>query len=109
MVSQGDLAHALSVFPTDSAASVESDHDVGPMVLYQFCLRGGVRRSSCLFLRLARISLSRLRVFLFNWSAPGGRTLDSGALHLRFWSGDVQLLRANQYRGVQHGLSQLAQ
>ena len=33
MVSQGDLAHALSVFSTDPAATIESDQDVGPLVL----------------------------------------------------------------------------
>src|SRR6266566_4802822 len=34
MVSQGDLAHALSVFPTDPAASVKGDQNVGPVFLY---------------------------------------------------------------------------
>src|SRR6266700_4029023 len=108
MVSQGDLAHALSVFPTDPAAPVEGHQDVGPVVLREFCLCSGVRCRNYLFLRLAGISLSRIRVFLFDWTASGGCSLDSGALHLRFRPGDIQLLRPDQSRGAKHGLSQRA-
>src|SRR6266511_4101501 len=71
-------------------------------------MRGGVRRGSCLFLRLARISLSRVRLFLLDWAASCGCTLDSGALHVRFRPGDIQLLRPDQPRRSEHGLSQRA-
>src|SRR5215813_10864202 len=56
MVSQGNLAHALSVFSGNAAAAVKSDQDVGPLVLYQFRVCCPVRRGSGLFLRLAGIS-----------------------------------------------------
>src|SRR4029077_10814597 len=108
MVSQGNLAHALSLFSANAAAPFKSDQDVGPLVLYQFCVCGAVRRGSRLFLRLAGVSLSRVRIFLFNWITPGGRTLDSGALHLRFRPGNLQLLRSNQSCCAKHGLSQRA-
>src|SRR4029077_9004847 len=77
----------------------------GPLVLYQFRVCRAVRRGSRLFLRLAGVSLSRVRIFLFNWITPGGRTLDSGTLHLRFRPGNLQLLRAYQSWCDKHGLS----
>src|SRR5439155_22260069 len=108
MVSQGAVAYAFSFFPTHAAATVESDHHVGPVVLCEFRLCGDVRCSCYLFLRLAWVSLSCVRVFLFDWVASGGRALDSRALHLRFRPGDVQLLRADQSCSAEHGLSQRA-
>src|SRR5258707_9602861 len=108
MVSQGNLAHALSLFSANAPAASKSDQDVGPLVLYQFRVCGALRRGSRLFLRLAGVSLSRVRIFLFNWITPGGRTLDSGALHLRFRPGNLQLLRAYQWCCAKHGLSQRA-
>src|SRR5215813_7227961 len=108
MVSQGNLAHALSVFSGNAGAAVKSDQDVGPLVLYQFRVCCPVRRGSGLFLRLAGISLSRVRVFLLNWITPRGCTLDPGALHIRFRPGNLQLLRAYQSCGAKHGLSQRA-
>src|SRR5581483_3745573 len=108
MVSQGDLAHALSVFSTDAPTTFESDQDVGPLVLYQFCVCRALRCGSRLFFRLAWISLSRVCVFLFNRVAPGRRSLDSGALHIRFRPGNVQLLRTNQSGRPKYGISQRA-
>src|SRR5882672_1077725 len=67
-----------------------------------------LRRGSRLFLRLARISLPRVWIFLLDWAASGWCPLDSGALHLRFRPGNVQLLRADQSRCAKHGLSQRA-
>src|SRR6266480_2135368 len=95
MVSQGSVAHAFSFFPIDPAAPLKSDQNVGPVVLREFCLCGGIRRRNYLFLRLAGISLSRIRVFLFDWAASGGCSLDSGALHLRFRSGNVSVVLLN--------------
>src|SRR6266498_3173797 len=108
MVSQGNLAHALSLFSANAPAAFKSDQDVGPLVLYQFCVCGPLRRGSRLFLRLARFFLSRVRIFLFNWITSGRCSLDSGALHLRFRPGNVQLLRAYQSCCAKHGLSQRA-
>ncbi len=61
----------------------------------QSCVCHRVRCGGRLFLRLGRISLSGILVFLLDRAASGGRPLDSGALHLRFRPGDVQLLRAD--------------
>ena len=50
-------------------------------------------------------------VFAFLFSIglhPVGARLDSGALHVRFRPGDLQLLWADQSLGVEHGLSQRA-
>src|SRR5207253_1364777 len=41
----------------------------------------------------------------YEWDASGGRAMDSGALHVRFRPGNVQLLWANQSSGIKHGLS----
>src|SRR3954447_3927431 len=106
MVPESNLVDAVSIFSGNPSASTESDQDVGPLVLNQSCMRGRLRRSDRLFLRLAWISLSGVRVFVFHWAAPGGGTLDSGALHLRLRPGDVQLLRTDQSGGAEHGLSQ---
>src|SRR6266536_1801408 len=108
MVSQGDLAHALSLFSANAPDAFKSDQDVGPLVLYQFCVCGALRRGSRLFLWLAGVSLSRVRIFLFNWIAPGWCSLDSGALHLRFRPGNLQLLRPYQSCCAKHVLSQRA-
>src|SRR5215471_20507089 len=98
MVSQGDLADALSVLSVDTAAATEGDQDVGPMVLNKSRVCGPVRRGDRLFLWLGRFLVSRVRVFLLDWAASGGRALDPGALHVRFRPGDVQLLRPDQSR-----------
>src|SRR6266481_3877015 len=108
MVHEGNLAYALPIFSADAPATIESDYDVGSLVLHQFCVCRALRCGGHLFLRLAGISLSGICVFLFNWIAPGRRSLDSGALYLRFRPGNVQLLRANQSRSAKHGLSQRA-
>src|SRR5439155_2492936 len=108
MVSQGTVAHALSFFPINSAAPLESDQNVGPVVLHQLRVCSGVRCRHCLFLRLAGVSLSSVRVFLFDWAASGWCPLDSGALHIRFRPGDVQLLWTDQSGGAEHGLPQRA-
>src|SRR4029078_7681146 len=71
-------------------------------------MRSRIRCRNRLFLRLARISLSGGRVLFFHLAASGGRTLDSGALHVRFRPGDVQLLWTDQSGGAEHGLSQRA-
>src|ERR1044071_4626206 len=92
MVSQGNLADALSFFSANPPATFESDQDVGPLVLYQFCVCGVLRRGGYLFLRLARVSLSRIGIFLFHWITSGRCSLDPGALHLRFRPGNLQLL-----------------
>jgi len=42
LVSQGNLADALSVFSGDAAAPVKSDHHVGPVVFCEFRVCGGV-------------------------------------------------------------------
>src|SRR5437870_3972629 len=57
---------------------------------------------------VAWVSLSCVGIFLFDWVASGGCSLDSRALHLRFRPGDVQLLRTDQSCGAEHGLSQRA-
>src|SRR6185503_8860500 len=106
MVQESNLADAVSIFSGNPSASTQSDQDVGPLVLNQFCMRGRVRCRDRLFMRLGWISLSGVRVFVFHWAAPGGGTLDSGALHIRFRPGDVQLLWADQLVGAEHGLSQ---
>src|SRR5215471_10327549 len=67
-----------------------------------------IRRSDRLSLRLGRISLSGVRIFVFDWLASGWRPLDSGALHVRFRSGNIQLLWADQSSGTKYGLSQRA-
>src|SRR5262249_16305543 len=108
MVPESDLANALSVFSSHTSAATESDQDVGPLVLDQSGVRGHIRYSSSLFLWLARVFLSRVRIFLFDRAASGGRALDSRALHVRFRSGDVQLLRTDQSPSVEHGVSQRA-
>src|SRR2546423_2685072 len=108
MVSQSDLADAVSIFSGHAPASAQSNKDVGSLVLAESRLCNRVRRSDRLFLRLGGISLSRVRVFIFHWAASGGRAMDSGALHLRFRPGDVQLLWADQSSGIKHGLSQRA-
>src|SRR6184192_4431787 len=53
-------------------------------VLHQLRVCSGVRCRHCLFLWLAGVSLSSVRVFLFDWAASGWCPLDSGALHIRF-------------------------
>src|SRR6266404_8093036 len=78
------------------------------MVLYQSRVRGRIRCGDHLFLRLGWISLSCVRVFVFDRAASGRCALGSGALHLRFRPGDVQLLRADQSGGFKYGLSQRA-
>ena len=108
MVSESDLVNALSLFSGNAAASIESRQNVGPLVLDQPGMRGRIRCSGSLFLRLGRLSLSRVRVFIFDWTASGRRALDSRALHVRFRPGDVQLLRPDQSLGAEHGLSQRA-
>ena len=89
VVSQGHLVNALSVFPSDTPSATQGDQDVGPLVLHQPGMRDLVRCRDNLFFRLGRISLSRVRVFIFDWTASGRRALDSGALHVRFRSGDL--------------------
>ena len=84
VVHEGNLAHALSLFSGDAPAAIEGDHDVGSMVLHQLCLRGALRCGGRLFLWLAGIPLSRVRVFLLNRIAPRRCSLDPGALHVRF-------------------------
>src|SRR6476659_1449606 len=106
MVPEGNLADAVSIFSGNASAPTQGDQDVGPLVLNQSCMRGRVRCRNSLFLRLAWVSLSGVRVFVFHWAAPCGGTLDSGALHLRLRPGDVQLLWTDQLGGAQHGLSQ---
>jgi hypothetical protein len=69
-------------FQVTRPAAFKSDQDVGPLVLYQFCVCGALRRGSRLFLRLAGVSLSRVRIFLFNWITPGRRSLDSRSITL---------------------------
>jgi len=76
-------------FSGNAAASIESRQNVGPLVLHQSGMRDLVRCRDRLFLRLGRISLSRVRVLIFDWTASGRRALDSGALHVRFRPGDV--------------------
>src|SRR5213080_1983355 len=106
MVSESHLADALSVFPSDTPSATQGHQDVGPLVLDQPGMRGRIRCSGSLFLRLGRLSLSRVRIFLFDWTASGRRALDSGALHVRLRPGDLYLLRPDQSLGVEHGLSQ---
>src|ERR671922_2786653 len=108
MVSQSDLVNAVSLFSSDASAATEGDQDVGPLVLAESRVCNRVRRSDRLFLRLGGISLSSVRVFVFHRAASGWRPLDSGALHLRFRRGDVQLLRADQSGCAEHGVSQRA-
>src|SRR5215471_13215346 len=108
MVSQSDLVNAVSIFSGHASASTEGDQDVGPLVLAESRLCNRVRRSDRLFLWLGRISLSGIRVFVLDRAASGRRALDSGALHVRFRPGDVQLLWADQSGGAEHGLSQRA-
>src|SRR5207248_10858584 len=96
MVSEGDLADALSVLPSDTPAAIKGNQDVGLMVHHQSRVRGRVRGGDCLYLWLGGIFLSRFRVFLFHWSASCVCALYPGALDLRCRPGDVQLLWADQ-------------
>src|SRR5439155_11165963 len=102
---KGNQAHAIPIISANAPATIEGEYDVGSLVLHQFCVCRALRCCRHLSLRLAGISLSRVRVFLFDCVAPGWGSLDSGALHLRFRPRDIQLLRANQSRSAKHGLS----
>src|SRR4030095_7715500 len=84
MVFQGGLADAVSVLSSHAPAAAQGDQDVGPLVLYQSCMRDRIRCGDRLFLWLGWISLSGVRVFLFDRPAPGWSAMDSRALHLRF-------------------------
>src|SRR6266478_4763339 len=103
MVPEGDLANALSVFSGNSSASVKGDQDVGPLVLHQSRVRSRLRCSDRLLLRLGWVSLSCLRILLFDRAESSGRRLDARALHVRFRPGDIQLLRAHQSGGIEYG------
>src|SRR5262245_4558034 len=108
MVSKGDLAHAVSFLSGDPPTSLKGGQDVGSLVLYQFCLCRGLRRSSCLFLWLAGISLSRVCVFPFNWGGPSSKSLDLRTINLPLWPRNVSLLRNHQSRCGKQGLPQRA-
>src|SRR5437016_13538100 len=83
VVSQGDLVNALSLFPGNAAASIESRQNVGPLVFDQSRVCNRLRYSNCLILRLGWISLSGVRLFVFDRTAHCRREMDSRELQVR--------------------------
>jgi len=102
LVSESDLADAVSILSSNPPASTQSDQDVGPLVSINFACAMAYD-VAIVYFAVGWISLSRVRVFVFHRAAPGGGTLDSGALHIRFRPGDVQLLWADHWVALNMG------